>query len=114
MEAAETYSEWGDFALGTDGPVTKHLHVAFRVPTTELVDRFHQAGIDAGYVSDGEPGPRPQYTPEYYGAFLLDPDGNSVEAVRVEPPGLDLGDIDHLWLRSRDLQAIKAFYEAVG
>jgi hypothetical protein len=51
------------------------------VPTTELVDRFHRAGVDAGYSSDGEPGPRPQYAPEYYGAFLLDPDGNNVEAV---------------------------------
>ena len=38
-------------------------------------------GTDAGYRDDGAPGPRPQYSPDYYGAFLLDPDGNSVEAV---------------------------------
>jgi hypothetical protein len=38
------------------------------------VDEFWRAGTDAGYRSDGEPGPRPQYEPDYYGAFLLDPD----------------------------------------
>ena len=39
----------------------------------------------AGYASDGEPGPRPQYAPEYYGAFVRDPDGNNVEAVCHRP-----------------------------
>jgi len=111
---SETYSEWGDFALGTDGPVTKHLHIAFWVPTIDLVHTFHAAGIEAGYESDGAPGPRPQYTPDYYGAFLKDPDGNSVEAVYLPQEGFEQGQIDHLWLRTRDLQAIKRFYATVG
>jgi catechol 2,3-dioxygenase-like lactoylglutathione lyase family enzyme len=111
---AEDYDEWGDFAIGDDGPVTKNLHVAFYVPTQELVKTFHDAGVQAGYASDGAPGPRPQYTPEYYGAFLLDPDGNSVEAVNLEPDGTQHGEIDHLWLRTTDLAAIREFYETVG
>ena len=77
------FAEWGDFSIDRDGqPVTQRLHIAFYAPH-ELVDAFHRAGVEAGFTSDGAPGPRPQYTPEYYGAFLLDPDGNSVEAVYV-------------------------------
>jgi catechol 2,3-dioxygenase-like lactoylglutathione lyase family enzyme len=107
--------EWGDFDLLCDGrPVARRLHIAFFVPTTDLVHAFHAAGLAAGYEDAGRPGPRPQYTPEYYGAFLLDPDGNSVEAVRVKREGQKDGGIDHLWLRTRDLQAIKRFYATVG
>ena len=54
-------------------------------PTREHVHAFWQAGVDAGYRDDGEPGPRPQYRPDYYagyyGAFVLDPDGNNIELV---------------------------------
>jgi len=115
MDSSETYDEWGDdFAIGDDGPATKNLHIAFYVPTTDLVHVFHAAGLAAGYEDAGRPGPRTQYTPEYYGAFLLDPDGNSVEAVNLEHEGQADGQIDHLWLRTRDLQAIKRFYEAIG
>jgi catechol 2,3-dioxygenase-like lactoylglutathione lyase family enzyme len=65
-------------------------------------------GTQAGYRDDGAPGPRPQYGPDYYGGFLRDPDGNSVEAVH----GADgRHGIDHLWLRVADPQASKAFYE---
>ena len=93
---------WGDFSIAADGqPVAKHLHIAFYAPSHELVDAFHRAGVEAGYTDDGAPGPRPQYREDYYGAFLLDPDGNSVEAVYT---GLEreTGEIDHLWLRTRD------------
>lgn len=48
------------------------------------MDAFWRAGIDAGYRDDGAPGPRPVYGPDYYGGFLLDPDGNSAEAVHTE------------------------------
>jgi catechol 2,3-dioxygenase-like lactoylglutathione lyase family enzyme len=54
-------------------------HVAFRVESTELVDAFHAAALAAGGVDNGAPGPRP-YHPEYYGAFVFDPDGNNIEA----------------------------------
>jgi catechol 2,3-dioxygenase-like lactoylglutathione lyase family enzyme len=110
--------EWEDWAIGpTDGehPVTSGLHVGFRAPSRAAVDAFWQAGVDAGYRHDGEPGPRPIYNPDYYGGFLLDPDGNSVEAVHGnrEPPVPD-GRIDHLWLRVRDPQASRRFYTTVA
>jgi catechol 2,3-dioxygenase-like lactoylglutathione lyase family enzyme len=109
----DDYTEWGDFAIGTDGPLTRNLHVGFYAPTRELVDAFHRAGVEAGYRSDGEPGPRPQYTPEYYGAFLLDPDGNSIEAVSLESER-QTGPIDHLWLRTKDIGAVTAFYATIA
>jgi catechol 2,3-dioxygenase-like lactoylglutathione lyase family enzyme len=76
------------------------------------VDEFWRAGTAAGFRDDGAPGPRPQYTPGYYGAFLLDPDGNSVEAVNHEQPRV--GSIDHLWIRVRDLEAARRFYETIA
>ena len=107
--------EWDDFGLIDDGrPATRNLHIAFWVPTIELVHDFHAAGTGAGYESDGAPGPRTQYTPDYYGAFLKDPDGNSVEAVNLASQPMEPGKIDHVWLRTRDLAAVKRFYEAVG
>ena len=109
----EDYTQWGDFDIGWDGPPTRHLHVGFYAPTHELVDAFHRTGVEAGYRSDGEPGPRPQYTPEYYGAFLLDPDGNSIEAVSLESERRP-GQIDHLWLRTRDVAAATAFYATIA
>jgi catechol 2,3-dioxygenase-like lactoylglutathione lyase family enzyme len=56
-------------------------HVAFGVRSTEGVDAFHAAALAAGGTDNGAPGPRPIYHPGYYGAFVLDPDGNNVEAV---------------------------------
>ena len=56
-------------------------HVAFRVPNTEAVDLFHSVAVAAGGTDNGAPGPRPHYHPGYYGAFVLDPDGNNIEAV---------------------------------
>ena len=64
--------------------VTRGLHVGFWAPTRELVNAFWQAGVDAGHPDDGAPGPRPEYGPDYYGGFLRDPDGNSVEAIHSE------------------------------
>ena len=110
--------EWEDWAIGpTDAghPVTRNLHVGFRAPDRAAVDAFWQAGIDAGYADDGEPGPRTVYGPDYYGGFLLDPDGNSVEAVhgnREQPP--PVGRIDHLWLRVRDPHASRRFYATIA
>jgi len=66
------------------GPV----HIAFVADSREQVDAFHRAGIEAGYEDNGAPGVREQYSSKeggrYYAAFLLDPDGNNVEAVRRE------------------------------
>lgn len=57
------------------------VHVAFRAKNREAVDRFHAAGLRAGGRDNGKPGLRRDYSPTYYAAFLLDPDGNNVEAV---------------------------------
>ncbi|MGP8122376.1 MAG: VOC family protein [Xanthobacteraceae bacterium] len=56
-------------------------HVAFRAKSRAAVDGFHAAGLKAGGRDNGAPGPRADYGPSYYAAFLVDPDGNNVEAV---------------------------------
>ena len=56
-------------------------HVALRAPNRPAVDRFHRAGVEAGGRDNGKAGLRPDYGPNYYAAFLIDPDGNNVEAV---------------------------------
>jgi catechol 2,3-dioxygenase-like lactoylglutathione lyase family enzyme len=110
--------EWDDWAIGPtdpEHPVTRGLHVGFRAPSREAVDAFWQAGIDAGYRDDGAPGPRTIYGPDYYGGFLLDPDGNSAEAVHTERENPEADNrIDHLWLRVRDQEASRRFYETVA
>jgi catechol 2,3-dioxygenase-like lactoylglutathione lyase family enzyme len=110
--------EWEDWDIGPtdpEHPVTHGLHVGFSAPDRAAVDTFWQAGIDAGHPDAGAPGPRPVYGPDYYGGFLLDPDGNSVEAVHGarERPVPD-GGIDHLTLRVRDPQASRRFYTTVA
>jgi catechol 2,3-dioxygenase-like lactoylglutathione lyase family enzyme len=113
--SGDTYAEWDAFSLAaaTAGmPVTRRLHIAFAVPTREAVHAFWDAGVQAGYRDDGEPGPRPQYGPDYYGGFLLDPDGNSAEAVTHDSPRRSM--IDHLWLRVADVAAAKRFYETIA
>ncbi len=62
------------------GQLTGRIHLAFQAPTHESVARFHQAGLAAGGKDNGAPGDRP-YHPGYYAAFVLDPDGNNIEAV---------------------------------
>jgi catechol 2,3-dioxygenase-like lactoylglutathione lyase family enzyme len=113
----ELYDEWDDFAIGpvsTEHPLTRHLHVAFVARSRAEVQAFWQAGVDAGYESDGEPGPRPEYHANYYGGFLLDPDGNSAEAVYHGRPRRGEFIIDHLWLRVADPQASRRFYQAIA
>jgi catechol 2,3-dioxygenase-like lactoylglutathione lyase family enzyme len=109
--------EWDDFALSpatADRPVTRRLHIGFVAPSREHVHAFHEAGVAGGYRDDGAPGPRPQYTPDYYGAFLLDPDGNSAEAVHYSGDLRDDGNIDHLWVRVAAVDASTRFYESIA
>jgi catechol 2,3-dioxygenase-like lactoylglutathione lyase family enzyme len=109
---------WHDWWIGAadrEHLVTRGLHVGFRARDRAQVDAFWQAGIDAGYQSDGAPGPRTQYGPTYYGGFLVDPDGNSVEAVLLDREhAVPEGHIDHLWLRVRDLDASRRFYTTIA
>ncbi len=113
----EEFLEWDDFSIAPAEdarPLTRHLHVAFAAPSREHVDAFWRRGVEAGYGSDGEPGLREHYTADYYGGFLLDPDGNSVEAVH-RPGRTEAGPpIDHLWLGVGDLDASRRFWETVA
>jgi catechol 2,3-dioxygenase-like lactoylglutathione lyase family enzyme len=63
------------------GPSGPGIHVAFRASDRATVDRFYKAGLEAGGRDNGRPGIRKDYSPTYYAAFLLDPDGNNIEAV---------------------------------
>jgi len=105
--------DWGNFEIAPAREPTRHLHVAFIAPSRDEVDAFWRRGLDAGYESDGEPGLRPQYDTDYYGAFLLDPDGNSVESVYHGRVRAGEGIIDHLWIGVRDLAASHRFWENV-
>ncbi len=96
--------EWDDWAIGppdAEHPVARGLHVGFRAQSRAAVEAFWRAGVDAGYRDDG--------------GFLLDPDGNSVEAVHDErdDPVPD-GRIDHLWIRVGDLEASRRFYTTIA
>ncbi len=57
------------------------FHLAFNAPDRAAVDAFHAAALLAGGSDAGAPGPRPQYSPSYYAAFVIDPDGHKLEAV---------------------------------
>jgi catechol 2,3-dioxygenase-like lactoylglutathione lyase family enzyme len=94
-------------------PPTRGLHIGFSAPSREHVDAFWEAGVEAGYRDDGHPGKRPEYGPDYYGGFLLDPDGNSAEAVHTEDVATS-SVIDHLWIRVADVEAARAFYATVA
>src|SRR4029453_12489377 len=116
--AGDAGVEWGDFSLAEAdserGP-TEGLHIAFTADSRQLVDSWWGGLVDAGYRSDGEPGLRPQYRPDYYGAFVLDGHGNSVEAVtHARAREEEVGASDHLWIRVRDIVESRLFYETVA
>ena len=75
-----------DFWVAQGTPNDPRIHVAFRVGKRSLIDAFHQAALTAGGRDNGAPGPRPQYHPNYYGAFVLDPDDHNIEVVCHEAP----------------------------
>jgi catechol 2,3-dioxygenase-like lactoylglutathione lyase family enzyme len=70
-----------DFWIGGEGGLNHPLHVALTAKDRTSVDAFYRAAIAAGGTDNGPPGPRPQYHPNYYAAFVLDPDGHNIEAV---------------------------------
>ncbi len=96
MEVAPQESGGGAFAgfgderkpyfwIGTGNALSGRLHVAFMAKDRAAVDAFYRAAIAAGGKDHGTPGLRPHYHPDYYGAFVLDPDGHNVEAVCHRP-----------------------------
>jgi catechol 2,3-dioxygenase-like lactoylglutathione lyase family enzyme len=72
--------EFGALTLVPRRPLDR-VHIAFVAETREEVDAFYLAGVEAGFRSNGAPGVRERYAPDYYAAYLLDPDGHNVEAV---------------------------------
>jgi catechol 2,3-dioxygenase-like lactoylglutathione lyase family enzyme len=67
-------------------PPGQGFHIAFSAPNHEAVDRFHAAALGAGGIDEGKPGIREHYAPDYYAAFVFDPDGHRIEAVVYPPP----------------------------
>jgi catechol 2,3-dioxygenase-like lactoylglutathione lyase family enzyme len=74
-----------DFWISSGTANKPPIHIAFRVPTREQVDAFYRAALAAGGTDNGAPGLRLHYHPNYYGAFVRDPDGHNIEAVCHEP-----------------------------
>jgi catechol 2,3-dioxygenase-like lactoylglutathione lyase family enzyme len=74
-----------DFWIAGGKPQQPIVHVAFASPDRATVDAFYRAAIAAGGKDNGLPGLRPRYHPAYYAAFVLDPDGNNIEAVCHTP-----------------------------
>ena len=74
-----------DFWISAGQPNRPAIHVAFRVDSREKVDSFYSEAIAAGATCNGKPGLRSHYHPNYYGAFVLDPDGHNIEAVCHAP-----------------------------
>ena len=70
-----------DFWIGGEGGLKGQIHVALTVSDRAAVDAFHKAGLAAGGRDNGAPGLRPHYHPNYYAAFVLDPDGHNIEVV---------------------------------
>jgi catechol 2,3-dioxygenase-like lactoylglutathione lyase family enzyme len=79
-ESLQVLTASGTFLL-LAGPPTRNLHLAIGVDDAAAVQAFHSAGLQAGGRDNGGPGERPEYHAGYYGAYVLDPDGNNIEAV---------------------------------
>ena len=75
----------GGFWIDAFGPPPGAIHVAFAAGNREQVRQFHAAALAAGAKDNGPPGIREQYHPNYYGAFVIDPDGHNIEAVCHRP-----------------------------
>jgi catechol 2,3-dioxygenase-like lactoylglutathione lyase family enzyme len=111
-----TLSVWGNFALtptDEEHPIARRVQVAFIAPTPAHVDRFAQAGVDAGFAGNGPAGLRPDYAEDYYAAFLKDRAGNCFEAVHRHGDRA-AGNIDHVTIRVSDVAAATAFYSTIA
>jgi catechol 2,3-dioxygenase-like lactoylglutathione lyase family enzyme len=77
--------EEADFWIMQGEVNTPRIHIAFRAETREIVQAFYNAALEVGGRDNGAPGLRTHYHPNYYGAFVLDPDGHNIEAVCHDP-----------------------------
>ena len=88
-----SFPDWEGFGAGGKAqfwlvrrdPITTGAHIALHCAKRGQVDEFHAAGLLSGGKDHGKPGIREDYSPNYYAAFILDPDGNNIEAVCKEP-----------------------------
>jgi catechol 2,3-dioxygenase-like lactoylglutathione lyase family enzyme len=80
-ERTQMLGETGSFSVVSGEEATQNVHIAFPRDDNWFVEEFHRAALDAGYRDNGGPGLRPEYHDRYYGAFVLDPDGNNIEVV---------------------------------
>jgi catechol 2,3-dioxygenase-like lactoylglutathione lyase family enzyme len=109
------FDEWGDLSIsaaGDDRKLTRRAHVALAADSEDQVDAFWRAATDAGFRDNGPPGLRPEYHERYYGAFVLDPDGNNIEAVH-HGRERSSGELDHVAIRVADVGESKRFYTTV-
>jgi len=86
ISGGESFAGFGrdgraQFWIGTGTSLAGRLHVAFTASSRAAVDAFHTIALGTGAADNGKPGLRPHYHPNYYGAFVLDPDGHNIEAV---------------------------------
>jgi len=117
FDDGSAFTAWGNFIVARtseERPAAQRLHIGFGAHDRAEVDDWWERMTSAGYRSDGDPGVRPGYHPSYYGAFVLDPDGNSIELVHHHATSPEASRIDHLWLRTRDVEAAKRFYETIA
>ena len=80
------HADGSDLWISEGTPHQPPLHIAFRAASRAEVDAFHRAAVEAGGRDNGAPGLRPHYHPNYYGAYVLDPDGHNIEAVCHDAP----------------------------
>jgi catechol 2,3-dioxygenase-like lactoylglutathione lyase family enzyme len=109
-------SAWGNFALTQaeeEHPIARRVYIAFIAPTPAHVERFAQAGTNAGFADDGPAGPRPQFGDDYYAASLKDGAGNSFAAVHYDGER-PRGNIDHVAIYADDVAASTAFYSTIS
>jgi catechol 2,3-dioxygenase-like lactoylglutathione lyase family enzyme len=117
FDDGSSFTAWGNFILARtseERAPAKRLHIGFGAHDRAEVDSWWERLTGAGYESDGDPGERLQYHASYYGAFVLDPDGNSVELVHHHTTSPEATLIDHLWLRTPSVEAAKRFYETIA
>jgi catechol 2,3-dioxygenase-like lactoylglutathione lyase family enzyme len=84
MDEIAGFCFWDEFVISKGEPLTGRSHFAFQTKDRAMVDHFYKAALAAGGRDNGAPGVR-DYHPDYYAAFVLDPDGNNVEAVHHGP-----------------------------
>jgi predicted lactoylglutathione lyase len=86
FEGASGFMEGGHTSFWiVEKPQGQKLHVAFLAKSKEMVDEFHKVAVNSGAKDNGAPGYRKDYSPDYYAAFVLDPEGNNIEAVWYDP-----------------------------